>query len=173
MVAKATTEATLQGALTPSGDVANTAAILQTGALTDGSYSYPGSNTTPADGMTATAVTGAGGNVAAGNYQYYVTFVNGSGARARPHLAARLTLTKVTYTDNCRRQRLRAGAGDGGGRHSVRGRGVAAGNSCSFRRSGHPSGESRPYWRRRRWRQRALQGGLRGGLATMALPRGL
>ena len=92
MVAKATTEATLQGALTPSGDVANTAAILQTGALTDGSYSYPGSNTTPADGMTATAVTGAGGNVAAGNYQYYVTFVNGSVQSTPQPVAARVTL---------------------------------------------------------------------------------
>ena len=75
MVAKATTEATLQGALTPTGDIANTAAISQTGVLTDGSYTYPGSNTTPANGMTA-AQSGAG--PLNGTYSYYVTFDNGS-----------------------------------------------------------------------------------------------
>jgi flagellar hook protein FlgE len=102
MVAKATTEATLQGALTPSGKIANTAAILQTGALTDGSYSYPGSNTTPAAGMTATAVTDANGNLPAGNYQYYVTFVNGSVQSKPQPVATSVTLNstgEVTLTN--------------------------------------------------------------------------
>ena len=41
MVAKATTTATLQGALTPTGTVANTAGIVETGVLTDGSKTFP------------------------------------------------------------------------------------------------------------------------------------
>ncbi len=40
-VAKATQNVTLQGALTPTGDIANTAQIVETGILTDGSKTYP------------------------------------------------------------------------------------------------------------------------------------
>ena len=45
-VAKATTEATLQGSLTPDGAIANTASIIQTGPLTDGSIAQPASSLT-------------------------------------------------------------------------------------------------------------------------------
>ena len=45
MVAKATSQATLQGALTPSGTISNTAEIIQTGVLTERQQEpYPGSD---------------------------------------------------------------------------------------------------------------------------------
>jgi flagellar hook protein FlgE len=85
MVAKATTTATLQGALTPSGKVANTAEIIQTGVLTDGSKTFPQSGPT-----TALAVDNTGqplpGNLS-GTYKYYVTFTNGN-EESRPQLVA-------------------------------------------------------------------------------------
>ncbi|MEI8375016.1 MAG: flagellar hook-basal body complex protein [Planctomycetota bacterium] len=92
-VAKATTEAIMQGALTPIGAIADTASIIQTGILTDGSKSYPGSETKtfPATGPAAAVVadpvdpTGAGPLV--GDYQYYVTFVNG-GVESKPQPVA-------------------------------------------------------------------------------------
>ena len=70
-VAKATTEATLQGALTPSGTVADTASIVQTAPLTDANIGQP-SNT-----LQATVLNGqqSGGDLT-GTYQYYVTFFN-------------------------------------------------------------------------------------------------
>jgi len=93
MVAKATTMATLQGALTPRGDIANTAAISQTGVLTDGSYSYPGSNTTPTSSLAATPLAVAGNLT--GSYSYFVTFVNGS-VQSKPQPLA----TSVTGLNN-------------------------------------------------------------------------
>ena len=83
MVAKATTTATLQGALTPTGTVANTAGIIETGVLTDGSKSFPQSGPS-----TALAVDGTGQPVAGnltGTYKYYVTFTNGN-EQSRPQL---------------------------------------------------------------------------------------
>jgi len=90
MVAKATTQAALQGVLTSSGDIANTAAISQTGVLTDGSYTYPGNNTTPANGLTAAPA--AGNGLSSGTYQYYVTFVNGNVESKPQPLPATVTL---------------------------------------------------------------------------------
>ena len=88
-VAKATTEATLQGALTPDGALANTASILQSGPLTDGSIAQPASS------MTAT-VGGAG--QLTGTYQYYVTFYNSTtNTESRPQLVA---TTSPSLTDN-------------------------------------------------------------------------
>jgi len=82
-VAKATTEATLQGTLTPSGTVADTASIIETGVLTDGSKSFPST------GPTAALAEDSSGNTVAGNlsgtYQYYVTFTNGN-EQSRPQL---------------------------------------------------------------------------------------
>jgi flagellar hook-basal body protein len=78
MVAKATQNITLQGALTPTGDIANQATILQTGPLTDNSYTYPSSGPSVSlDGS---------GNLS-GQYQYYVTFSNGN-VQSRPQLVA-------------------------------------------------------------------------------------
>jgi flagellar hook-basal body protein len=83
MVAKATSQAILQGALTPSGTIANTAEIIDTGVLTDGSKSFPSSGPT-----TALAVDNTGqplaGNLT-GTYKYYVTFTNGN-EESRPQL---------------------------------------------------------------------------------------
>ena len=76
MVAKATTTAQLQGALTPSGTLADTATILKTGVLTDGSKTFPQNGPTASlDGT---------GNLS-GSYQYYVTFANGN-EESRPQL---------------------------------------------------------------------------------------
>ncbi len=70
-VAKATTEATMQGSLTPDGTIADTASIIQTGQLTDGSVTYPANGwTTPANGLSAAQTADATGNVAAGTYEY-------------------------------------------------------------------------------------------------------
>jgi flagellar hook protein FlgE len=84
-VAKATSKATLQGTLTPSGTVANTASIVESNVLTDGSKSFPQA------GPTAALAVDASNNPLAGNlsgtYQYYVTFTNGN-QQSRPQLLA-------------------------------------------------------------------------------------
>ncbi len=100
MVAKATTEATLQGALTPIGDIANTAAISQTSVLTDGSVTYPGANGSPFN-FTASIDENAGtpvpGNLN-GTYNYYVTFFNSAdNVESRPQLVA---VTSPTLNGN-------------------------------------------------------------------------
>jgi flagellar hook protein FlgE len=79
MVAKATSQAIMQGALTPSGAVADTAEIIQTGVLTDGSKSFPQSGP-------AAALAAAAGNLT-GTYKYYVTYTNGN-EESRPQLVA-------------------------------------------------------------------------------------
>ena len=81
MVAKATTTAMLQGALTPTGNAATTAGIVESGVLTDGSKSFPGND------LKATPV--SGGNLS-GNYSYYVVFTNGN-ETSRPQLLATTT----------------------------------------------------------------------------------
>ena len=70
VVAEATQNVVMQGTLTPTGGVADQASILQTGVLSDGSYSYP----TTAPQITDADTTG-GLN---GEYTYYVTFSNGT-----------------------------------------------------------------------------------------------
>lgn len=78
MVAKATQNVYLEGTLTPSGTIADTAQIIQTGILTDGSKSFPSSGPT-------VSLNGAG--VLSGKYKYYVTFVNGN-VESRPNEVA-------------------------------------------------------------------------------------
>ena len=85
MVAKATSEATMQGALTPDGAIANTASIIRTGDLTDGSMTYPQSGPTTALAVDNTK-TPLVGNLS-GTYQYYVVFTNGN-QQSRPQLVA-------------------------------------------------------------------------------------
>jgi flagellar hook protein FlgE len=84
-VAKATTEATLQGTLTPSGAIANTASIIESNQLTEGGRSFPQA------GPTAALAVDASNNPLPGNlsgtYQYYVTFTNGN-QQSRPQLVA-------------------------------------------------------------------------------------
>jgi flagellar hook protein FlgE len=95
MVAKATSVATMQGALTPTGDIADTAGIIQTSPLTDGSLTYPGAMPTPTNGLAATKAVDSSGNPVPGgligDYQYYATFVNGNVESKPQPLAASAT----------------------------------------------------------------------------------
>jgi flagellar hook protein FlgE len=68
MVAQATQNVTLTGSLTPTGDIADTAQVINTDTLSDGSISMPGATTA--------AATGSG--VLSGDYQYYITYYNSS-----------------------------------------------------------------------------------------------
>ena len=82
MVAKATTTATLQGALTPIGAIANTAAIIESNQLTDGSKTFPSSGPTAA--LDLNNGQPVAGNLS-GTYNYYVEFTNGN-ETSRPQL---------------------------------------------------------------------------------------
>ena len=83
-VAKATDNVVLEGTLTPQGDVANTAEIIQSGILGDANDTAPTAGTTPALAAvpnTATtvatgAVRGTGLLTATGVYQYKVVFAD-------------------------------------------------------------------------------------------------
>ena len=85
--AQATSDVTLQGTLTPTGDLATTAAQIQTGILGDGSYGQPAGSPTltngssaPAPDVTQTATSFAdasgtpGQGLAAGTYQYEIVY---------------------------------------------------------------------------------------------------
>jgi len=79
-VAKSTENVFLEGTLTPTGDVADTAQIIQTGILGDGQFTRPA----------AAPTLGSGGvGLLTGNYSYYVTFADtaggpGVGLESRP-----------------------------------------------------------------------------------------
>ncbi|HWB10041.1 MAG TPA: flagellar hook-basal body complex protein [Pirellulales bacterium] len=84
-VAKATQNVELQGTLTPTGDVATTGAIIQSGSLGDAAMTAPPTANPPALapvpdtlGAGTTATGAAGGNLTAGGtYSYEVVFANG------------------------------------------------------------------------------------------------
>lgn len=84
-VAKATQNVTLQGTLTPTGDVATTGAIIQSGQLGDAADTAPTGASAPVlapvpdTGAAGTTATGAaGGNLTAGGtYNYEIVFANG------------------------------------------------------------------------------------------------
>jgi flagellar hook protein FlgE len=86
MVAEATKNAALDGTLTPSGDVADQAEVLNTETLGDDTKTYPGATTAAAtDAAITTGITTADGgattgSVQAGNYLYKVVYskVDGS-----------------------------------------------------------------------------------------------
>jgi flagellar hook protein FlgE len=90
-VAQATQNVTLQGTLSPTGDVATTASTIETGVLGDAQYSAP---TTPASlalasapdatGITATAGTSAGGALSTGQYQYEFVYSDGPAGSTPP-----------------------------------------------------------------------------------------
>jgi len=88
-VAKATTEATLQGSLPANGQIATAASILQTSPLTDASIAQPGNS------LTAAPATNQGTNLTSGTYNYYVTFYDSATqTESRPQLvAANVSLT--------------------------------------------------------------------------------
>ncbi|MBS0208089.1 MAG: flagellar hook-basal body complex protein [Planctomycetes bacterium] len=102
-VAKATQNVSLQGTLSPSGAVATTAAITQTGALGDSSFASPNTSGTTAaiaptpdivgPGTTATAASsGSGGMTASSTYSYEVVFVDAAGKESMPSAAFSATL---------------------------------------------------------------------------------
>ena len=83
-VAQATQNVSMQGTLTPTGDIATTAAIVDSGVLGDAAFDAPtaapavdGSPAPNVSGTTA-AASGTGGALN-GNFQYKVTFVDGNG----------------------------------------------------------------------------------------------
>ena len=79
-VAKATTEVTLEGTLTPTGDVANTAEVIQSAILGDESLPRPNISSSLA------APSGSAGSLT-GNYSYVVTFYDSvASLESRPSL---------------------------------------------------------------------------------------
>lgn len=104
-VAKATTNVQLQGTLTPTGDVATTAAIIQSGPLGDAAKTAPGGGTTvklapvPDILSAATAATpGVGGALTGGGtYNYKIVFADGPiASNPNTESSASATLGPVT-----------------------------------------------------------------------------
>ncbi len=97
-VAKATENVTFEGTLTPVGDIADTAQVIQSGVLGDAAVPRPdgtdvGLTTAPftiAAGVTTTP--GSGGSLTAGTYQYRFALVDASGQEAPPSAAISQTL---------------------------------------------------------------------------------
>ena len=83
-VAEATENAHLEGTLTSSGDVANTAEIIKTGVLGDASYSQPAAISSVAASVEPAAATSrvsaGGGSMAPGTYYYKIVYGDGSAA---------------------------------------------------------------------------------------------
>lgn len=84
-VAKSTENVTLQGTLTPTGNVANTASIIQSGILGDGVFERPTLGTAAAGAApVAPVVSGVasnsttGGSMAPGTYRYKVVYAEGA-----------------------------------------------------------------------------------------------
>ncbi len=83
-VAQATQSATLEGTLTPTGDLANTAGIIQSGVLGDSRYSAPATGGTSGislpPNVAGTVGTASGaGPLGPGTYSYQITFVDAAG----------------------------------------------------------------------------------------------
>jgi flagellar hook protein FlgE len=97
-VASATKEVTLEGTLTPVGDVATTAQIIESVALSnaqvpraDGSGVQVGS--APAVNLSGvTAVGGSGGSLTAGEYSYRIVYVDRSGRESVPSSDLKATI---------------------------------------------------------------------------------
>ena len=84
-VAQATQNVFLEGTLSPAGDIADTAEIIQTGVLSDAAFTAPSSGTNVAlaatPDVTATTLTGqvgTGSLTASGTYRYRVVFADGT-----------------------------------------------------------------------------------------------
>jgi flagellar hook protein FlgE len=90
MVARATSNVNFEGALTPEGDIANTAQVIQSAVLGDALVPQPdgtnvsigGAPVTDAAGVTATAA--GGGTLAAGVYQYRLAYTDSNGNESSP-----------------------------------------------------------------------------------------
>jgi len=92
-VAKATENVTFEGTLTPLGDVATTAQVIQSAVLGDASVPRPDSSpinlsTSPLiNSSSIVATPSGGGTLAAGVYQYRFALVDSSGNESPPSLA--------------------------------------------------------------------------------------
>jgi len=89
-VAKATENVTFEGTLTPLGDVADVAEVIQSAVLGDASIPRPdssdvGVSASPVINPAAiTATTAGGGSLAGGNYQYRFAMVDSTGNESVP-----------------------------------------------------------------------------------------
>lgn len=84
-VAKATEAAVMQGTLTPTGDVADQAQVIQTGILTDGSKSWPsGTGQWVGDTQMTGAISASAAPGMNGKYKYCVVFSDGVNTTSRP-----------------------------------------------------------------------------------------
>lgn len=97
-VAQATSNVYLEGTLTPTGDVASVAEVIDSAILGDGSFPKPstalvaGTAPTPSlSGVTGVA-SAAGGSLAAGNYAYRFTFVDTTGTESTPSSEVNVTV---------------------------------------------------------------------------------
>ncbi len=82
-VAEATKNVYLEGTLTPTGNLATSASIVETGILSDNSYTYPltaatGESSGSPVTTTTTATAAAGGTLAGGTYYYKYVFATGN-----------------------------------------------------------------------------------------------
>lgn len=97
-VAKATENVTFEGTLTPLGDVASTAQVIQSARLGDASIPRP--DITGIELSTAPLInpslivstSGTGGTLAAGEYQYRFAFVDSTGNESTPSAAIQLNV---------------------------------------------------------------------------------
>ncbi len=83
VVAKPTTNVDLEGTLTPTGDLATTAEIIQSGVLGEGNYTYPTTQPTmtlaptpDVSGSGAAANSVVGSTLGAGTYNYRIVFAD-------------------------------------------------------------------------------------------------
>jgi flagellar hook protein FlgE len=111
-VAQATTRVTMEGTLTPTGDVADTAQVIETLTLGDASIPQPDASGVSADiaptprPQQAPATVAASGSVAGGaltagaQYEYRFTFVDATGTESAPSAAAESVLGQVAAGQN-------------------------------------------------------------------------
>jgi len=128
-VAKATENAYLQGTLSPTGDLADAAKIIQTGVLGDGIYTSPDAtqiqtnvHIAPDVSSIGVAASATAGSVGAGTYVYKLLYANGPPAstttnnlESTPSAAtAQVTIDGTTQTaiDLSNLNSMKAGAGD-------------------------------------------------------------
>ncbi len=99
-VAQATTAVTMEGTLTPSGDVAEYAEIVQSAVLGDAAVPFPdssvlsiaGSSNASSSAVTVAHNQGGGGHVEGSVYQYRFAFVDASGKESVPSSALPVTV---------------------------------------------------------------------------------
>jgi flagellar hook protein FlgE len=97
-VAKATSEVTLEGTLTPEGAIGTVAEVIESAVLGDSSVPRPDGSgislaTAPSVALTGTSISTAGsGTLAAGTYQYRFAFVDSAGNESVPSAALSATI---------------------------------------------------------------------------------